>query len=92
VKTPNFGGILNQLYLDMYINENNLKITNFLLTSSTIIINSFYYFLSFLIMYVCLRIINLSLCLKCMFGSTSGAARIDSGRVELILTCLVSQK
>jgi hypothetical protein len=25
-------------------------------------------------------------------GSTSGAARIDSERVELIMTCLVSEK
>jgi hypothetical protein len=29
---------------------------------------------------------------ECMFGSTSGAARIDFGRVQLILTCLVSPK
>jgi hypothetical protein len=27
-----------------------------------------------------------------MFDSTSGAVRIDSGRVKLILICLVSQK
>jgi Na+/H+-translocating membrane pyrophosphatase len=30
--------------------------------------------------------------IKCMFGFISGAATIDSGRVELIMTCLVSQK
>jgi hypothetical protein len=30
--------------------------------------------------------------IKCMFGFISGAATIDSGRVELIMTCFVSQK
>jgi hypothetical protein len=30
--------------------------------------------------------------IKCMFGFNSGAVRIDFGRAELILTCLVSQK
>jgi tetrahydromethanopterin S-methyltransferase subunit F len=30
--------------------------------------------------------------IKCRFGFISRAAKIDFGRVELILTCLVSQK
>jgi hypothetical protein len=30
--------------------------------------------------------------IKCMFGFNFGASRNSSGRVELILACLVSQK
>jgi hypothetical protein len=36
--------------------------------------------------------IHSGLPIKCMFGFNSGAAIIDFRRIELILTCLVSQK